>query len=46
MTDRQICEKVAELWIELGGDIDGFKWCYFLILSQINEKLKENKNGN
>ena len=45
MTDKQICEKVAELWIELGGDYDGFKWCSSLVLSQIHEKLKENKNG-
>ncbi len=41
MTDKEVAEKVAELWIELGCDAEGFKYAYSLILEEIERAESE-----
>lgn len=28
MSDQELIERVAALWIELGGDAEGISWCW------------------
>lgn len=41
MNDDKLADAVAELWIENGGDRDGFFWCVNKIAIAIEEKEKE-----
>jgi hypothetical protein len=41
MNDKQLIEAVAELWLENGGDSDGFLWCINNIHIEIYKKEKE-----
>ena len=35
MSDDKLCELVAELWVDYGGDAEGFAWCYSLLVQAI-----------
>lgn len=35
--DEQICEDTANYWLHLGGDADGFDWCW----GRVSELLHE-----
>ena len=41
MTDKELIDLVARIWIENGGDALGFIYCYDKILTAIQEKQKE-----
>ena len=45
MNDREIIRIIAEKWIELGGDSEGFDWCKKQILDKLEdlERLEHNK---
>jgi len=44
-SDERICTETAKLWLESGGDSEGFIWCYNRILNKIRELEEEKKNG-
>lgn len=48
MTDKELINMIAVLWIESGGDADGFIYCYNKILERIKElkEWKEKSNEN
>jgi len=35
--NQSLCEKIAQLWVENGGDDYGFDYCYRYIRSAIRE---------
>ena len=45
MTDKELIETIAEIWVENGGDADGIEWCREEIKEKITaimiEKSKE-----
>ena len=41
MTDDELIDAVAELWVSNGGDAEGLDWCYLKIKDAINRKLTE-----
>lgn len=43
MEDQEIIEKVAKLWIELGGDTVGFLYCREEIKQKISDLLEEGR---
>jgi len=43
MSDSQLIEKVAELWVELGGDSEGVTWCWTDLRDKVQEIENENK---
>ena len=44
MTDSELIDKVAQCWIELGGDAEGVEYCWGMLRDRVKEK--ENDNGN
>jgi hypothetical protein len=40
MNDPELIEKVAKLWIDLGGDAEGVEWCWHDLRDKV-EELKE-----
>jgi hypothetical protein len=42
MDTNKICLAMADLWLELGGDTEGFLNCWFIIFNIISKK--EGKN--
>ena len=40
MSDKEIIETTARLWISLGGDAEGLDYCYCQLKDKINEYLK------
>ena len=42
MNDR-IIEVIAKVWIILGGDKEGFEWCYHMIAEEIARISKGSK---
>lgn len=40
MTDEQIINKIAEVWLECGGDAEGFSY----VMYKIQQKIKEKEN--
>ena len=47
VSDNEIMEVMAKLWIALGGDEDGFRWSTTEIAQRIKllMKDKENRDG-
>jgi len=43
MSNGEIIEAIAKLWISLGGDKEGFEWCYHMIAEEIGRRSKGNK---
>lgn len=39
MSDKEVAEKMASLFIELGGDVDGFAFMYSKIKEEIEKQL-------
>lgn len=39
MTDSELIKEVARLWVENGGDVDGFDWCSQKIKDAIKSEL-------
>jgi len=42
MTDKEIIEAIARLWVNLGGDEEGFCWVWGKIRDRIREIINEN----
>lgn len=42
MTDKELIQKIAEIWIASGGDSDGFLYCQYRIKDAIAE-LEQSK---
>ena len=41
MTDNELIDAVARLWIDNGGDAEGIAWCWGRIMERINELEEE-----
>lgn len=39
MSDNEVAEKMAQLFISLGGDVDGFAYMYTTIRDKIKKQL-------
>ena len=39
MSDTETLKKVAELWIELGGDAEGVTWCWQELRNEVERQL-------
>ena len=39
MTDEEMIDKIAEWWIEYGGDAEGVAWCWVRIRDAVQRKL-------
>lgn len=37
MTDAELIDRVARLWIELGGDSEGVEWCW----RKLHDRIKD-----
>ena len=37
MTDSELIDKVAQYWIELGGDAEGVEYCWGMLRDRIKE---------
>jgi len=44
MTDDQLINEMAELWVVNGGDAEGISWCWQRIQQAVEEKIIEDKN--
>jgi hypothetical protein len=42
MSDTEILERVAGLWIELGGDAEGVPWCWKDLRAEVKRQLSQN----
>jgi len=42
MTEEKLIEKMAQLWVENGGDADGIDWCKEKIKAKIKELREKN----
>ena len=40
MSDEQLIEAVAKLWVDNGGDVDGLLWCFSRIKAAIATESK------
>lgn len=40
MSDKEVIEQVARLWLALGGDAEGLEWTW----RQLRDKIKELEN--
>ncbi len=40
MSDSELIDAVAELWVENGGDADGIAWCFQKIKEAVEELTK------
>ena len=45
MRDTEILKKVAELWIELGGDAKGVTWCWQELRDEVERQLYSENMG-
>jgi len=43
MTDEKLINKIAEIWVENGGDADGLDYCYIKIKQAIDKLTNSNK---
>ena len=41
MTDSQLIEIIATIWVENGGDAEGLDWTYNQLKEAIEQKCKE-----
>lgn len=41
MSDKELIDKIAEMWVENGGDRDGLLWVQSQLLERISEKMSE-----
>jgi hypothetical protein len=41
MSDAEIIERVAQLWVECGGDAEGITWVWGKIRDRVEEILSE-----
>jgi len=41
MSDEEMLQRVAALWIELGGDADGVEWCW----RQLRDEVAKQQGG-
>ena len=41
MSDQQLSDYIASLWVENGGDAEGIAWCWGRIKEAVEAKLKE-----
>ena len=44
MSDTEILEKVATLWIELGGDAEGVTWCWQELRDEVERQLSSDNS--
>lgn len=38
MTDKELCSLIANIWLENGGDAEGFEWCWRKIRDAIKKE--------
>ena len=43
MSDTKIIDEMVALWIENGGDAEGFVWCSGKILEKLREREKSDE---
>ena len=41
LTEEQLIERVAQLWVDNGGDKDGIYWCLSKIADKVQELIDE-----
>jgi len=49
MSDTDFLKKIAELWLELGGDSEGVLWSWrelHNVVKQLEDERKEGDNSN
>ena len=49
MTDNELIDLMVNIWLSHGGDSEGFKFCYYKILAEMEyqeTKQKEGEHGN
>ena len=46
MNDTETLKKVAELWIELGGDAKGVTWCWQELRDEVERQLSSDNSLN
>lgn len=39
MSDQKLTQTIAELWVDNGGDAEGFDWCYAKIKQAIQDEI-------
>ena len=44
MTDIELINLIAQIWVQNGGDIEGFDWSYNKIKDAIEELKRKNNN--
>lgn len=40
MSEREFIRRIAELWIDLGGDVDGVNWLLEPLKAEIRRQLE------
>lgn len=43
MSDQQLCEHVARIWVDAGGDADGLSWCFRMLKAAIEAEMAARK---
>lgn len=38
-TDQRLCEAVAKVWVDGGGDADGLYWCLRAIVAAVHAEI-------
>lgn len=43
MSDEELITKIAELWVQNGGDAEGIEWCWVRIRDKVKEITEDSK---
>jgi len=44
MADTELIDRIAKLWIELGGDAEGVEYCWRDLRDRVRELMSHKKN--
>lgn len=39
MSDSELCDLIAEVWVDNGGDVDGIDYCIGMIRESIKKEI-------
>lgn len=45
MSDEQLIDEMATLWVENGGDVEGIDWCWMRLKEAVEVKQQEKQTG-
>lgn len=43
MSDQKLCEEVARIWVDAGGDAEGLVWCFQMLKAAIEAEAAARK---